>query len=229
MDASAADDRLDLQRYALERARLPITVGINVAGATVALGYLLGLVQGPLVAVIGGIALMTLGRGVSLASRDATALCWAFVTLALSWGVIAMRWSSLMLDDLRGVQAVLGPTALVGEREVVTGTALAGAGAIFALSVWAGRPRVQRARDIGIRMLETAPAALAIMTVLWGPALAGVPVVGVLTWVAGTVFVAAFAAVAGTLVFRSALSAVAVLGTATLSVAIGGVLIGRGL
>ncbi|MGH2693430.1 MAG: hypothetical protein ACRDJJ_01315, partial [Actinomycetota bacterium] len=42
---------------------LAFSAATRAAGLVIALGYLLGLVPGPLVAVVGGLALVTFGRG----------------------------------------------------------------------------------------------------------------------------------------------------------------------
>jgi hypothetical protein len=54
------------------RATVALSAGARAAGAVLALGFLLGVVQGSVVAVVGGLALVTCGR--SLLVRDADAI-----------------------------------------------------------------------------------------------------------------------------------------------------------
>ncbi|MDQ3983467.1 MAG: hypothetical protein M3271_12375, partial [Actinomycetota bacterium] len=82
--------------------------GARVAGTVVALGYLLGFVRGPVVAVLGGLALVTLGRCAYSSPPDDLAFGGALAALAVALGVGALRWGALDLGDLRGAQSVLG-------------------------------------------------------------------------------------------------------------------------
>ncbi|MDQ3952424.1 MAG: hypothetical protein M3279_05600, partial [Actinomycetota bacterium] len=88
--------------------------GARVAGAVVALGYLLGLVQGPLLAVAGGLALVTLGRSAGARGSDDLVFGGALAVLVGALQVGGLRWETLDLAELRGAQAVLGPALLVG-------------------------------------------------------------------------------------------------------------------
>jgi hypothetical protein len=151
----------------------------RAAGAVIAAGYLFGVVPGPIVAMAGGLALITLGRAL-LADRGADLLiAAAFSVAAGALGIGAFRWGSLQLGDVRGAQAVLGPTVLVGP----TGASLAGwlavAGSVVAMAVWVGTARRSALRlggPVGTRLgavVETLLASLAVVTVFWGPAISG--------------------------------------------------------
>lgn len=227
MEEHAVDPQGAALHHAAERARLPLAVGLAAAGATVALGYLLGLVQGPLVAVAGGIALMTVGRGLGRASRETAMLCAAFLVLAGGWNVVAMRWSSLMVDDLRGAQGVLGPTLLVGPAEIVVGLATAAGGCLVALAVWAASPPIG-GRAVWVRGIESVPAALATVTVFWGPAIAGAPPETLAAW-GGGVALLALIATAGARFVRNDRARTAALAVAASAVLVGAGSVGRGL
>jgi hypothetical protein len=159
----------------------------RAAGAVIAAGYLTGLVPGPIVAMAGGFALITLGRAL-LAERGADLLIAAsFSVVAGALGIGAFRWGSLQLTDVRGVQAVLGPTVLVGPTEAAVAGWLAVGGSILALSVWVGTER-KAGLGLGIpvgALVESLLGALAVVTVFWGPAVSGESghlVVELLTW-----------------------------------------------
>jgi hypothetical protein len=95
-----------------------------VAGVVGALGYLTGLVDGPLLGVVGGLALVALGRGL-LAAEGAELIAPAsFAVVAGAAGVVSLRWGTLELDSIGGIQAVLGPTMVV-EPTLVAGGAIA--------------------------------------------------------------------------------------------------------
>lgn len=145
--------------------------GARAAGAVVALGYLLGLVQGPLTAVVGGLALVTLGRCAAARGSDDVVLGGALAVMGGALQVGALRWETLDLAGLRGAQAVLGPTVLVGPTGAAAATLLAAVAGIAALSVWLatvrrtdGDARLVR----GLWLAEAALGAFALVTVFWG-------------------------------------------------------------
>ena len=162
----------------------------------IAAGYLSGLVPGPIVAMAGGFALITLGRAL-LAERGADLLITAsFSVLAGALGIGAFRWGSMQLTDVRGAQAVLGPTVLVGPTEAALAGWLAVVGSVLALAVWVGTAR-RPGLGLGIlvgALVESLLGALAVVTVFWGPALSGQSdrlLVELGTWAAAVVSVAA--------------------------------------
>lgn len=146
-------------------------VGVRAAGAVFALGYLLGLVRGPLLAVVGGLALLTLGRCVGAAGSDDLFLGGSLAVLAIALQAGGFRWETLDLAQLRGAQAVLGPSLLVGPAGAAAGCWLAlGAGAA-ALSVWLATARHADPSAPLVRGLwfaEAAVGSLALVTVFWG-------------------------------------------------------------
>ena len=146
-----------------------VASGSRAAGIVFALGYLLGLVPGPLVAVVGGLALVTFGRSLLLGRTPATYAALSIAVVAAALGVGALRWASLSLDDLRGAQAVLGPTLSVGPERAAVASWLALGAAVLALGVWSGLgPRSDRADRVWLS-LEGLVAALAVVTVFADP------------------------------------------------------------
>lgn len=147
--------------------------GARVAGSVIALGYLLGLVQGPLLAVAGGLALVTLGRCAASRGSEDLLLGAALAVLGGALLVGGLRWETLDLAQLRGAQAVLGPTVLVDPSGAAAACWLATLAAVAALAVWLA---TARRIDEGVpgppaRVLWYAEAlvgALAIVTVFWG-------------------------------------------------------------
>lgn len=178
-------------------AAAAFSVGARTAGIVIALGYLLGFVEGPVVIVMGGLGLVALGRTMLLARRDALLAGVAFAVLAGAVGVAGLRWGALELASLRGAQAVLGPTVLVGPTVVATAAWGAGIAALAAAGLWLSRPRpgyrVERVRH----WVEVVVAALGIATAFWGPALPR-GAIGTAALGGWTVAVTAVAAVAGT-------------------------------
>jgi hypothetical protein len=155
--------------------------GTRTAGVVIALGYLLGLVPGPVVAVVGALGLITFGRALLLDRRQALASSAALAVTAGALGVGALRWGTLELAGLRGAQSVLGPTVLVGPDQVALASGLALGGALLALGAWLAVPSPRGWGWIwwGI---EAATASLAIVTVFFDPArsvLAGRPLADV--------------------------------------------------
>jgi hypothetical protein len=148
-----------------------LSTGARVAGVVVCLGYLLGLVPGPLVAVLGGLALLTLGRAVGHESGVAFQSIGGFAVVGLALVVGALRWGTLSLDEIRGAQAVLGPTLSVGPQEAAIGAGLAVGGAVLGLSLWLGTHRGRGWRALVVTGLEGLVVGLALATAFWGPAL----------------------------------------------------------
>lgn len=181
--------------------------GARAAGAVVALGYLLGLVQGPLLAVVGGLALLTLGRCAASAGKDDLVLGGALAVIAGALQVGGLRWETLDLAQVRGAQAVLGPTVLVGPEGVAAASWVAALGATAALAAWLATAR-RADPDAGGRLVqglwagEAAVGAFAIVAVFWGGSVprgsfgGGDGAVAILEWVAAIGIVAA-AAIAG--------------------------------
>jgi hypothetical protein len=142
-----------------------------VAGAVVCLGYLLGLVPGPLVAVLGGLALLTLGRALGHEPGVALRAVGGLAAVGLALSVGALRWGTVLLDEVRGAQAVLGPTLYIGPQEAAIGAGLAVGGAILGLSLWFGTHRGNGWPALVVTGLEGLVVGLALATFFWGPAL----------------------------------------------------------
>ena len=144
--------------------------GTRVAGAVIALGYLLGLVPGPVVAVIGGMALITYGRNLQLDRQAALVSGAALAVLGGALGIAALRWGALELGAIRGVQSVLGPTILVGPPQAAVAAGIAVAGSTTALAVWSAAPWPRGRLQTAWWGLELVVGAFAITTVFLDPA-----------------------------------------------------------
>jgi hypothetical protein len=147
-----------------------VALGARCAGGVIALGYLLGFVAGPVVPVIGGLALMTFGHGLLL---DRGSRLYAAVGLAIVAGAVgigALRWGALGLDAIRGAQQVLGPTVLVGPSEAATASWTAAAAGVLGLAVWIASSRPQGRAAYAGWALEAAIGALTLVWIFWGNA-----------------------------------------------------------
>ena len=122
-------------------------------------------------AVAGALGLMTFGRALATdrAGAAQAALAWGVVALALE--VAVLRWGSVSLDELRGVQAVLGPTVTVSPDEAAAGAALAAGAGVVALGLWMASARPSGWRGHALVLGEGAVFALALVTAFWGEAL----------------------------------------------------------
>lgn len=167
------------------------SVAARAAGSVIALGYLLGLVQGPVVAVVGGLALITFGRNLLLEHHRAAVSGGALAVLAGALGIAALRWGALDLSEIRGVQSVLGPTLLVGPTQAAVATGLAAGAALVALVVWLSRPWPSSKMLFAWWGLEAAVGSLALVTVFFDPAPASPGALGILLWAAITAGVVA--------------------------------------
>jgi hypothetical protein len=204
-----------------------VSAGTRVAGTVVAFGYLLGVVPGPLVALVGGLALMTFGRALLLEGSEGALSGASLAVLAGALGVGALRWGTLDLPSIRGAQSVLGATVLVEPTAAAGGSwAVVGATAL-ALGVWGGARLPGRRVASVWGVVEVIAAALAVTSVFWGPK----PVAGTSSfwsdlglWMLGVVVLAGVGAGIGWLLRRArvwvrwgtlALSGAAVVGGAT--------------
>jgi hypothetical protein len=154
----------------------PVAVGLRAAGIVIALAYLSGLVPGPLLAAVGGLALVTYGHALLLERSPSLLTGTAFAVIVIALAAGALRWSTLDLAELRGVQAVLGPTVLVEK----TGSDLpllgpiaawvAASAGVIAMAVWLRFPRGEAWFSLVPWAGEMIVAGLALATVFWGPA-----------------------------------------------------------
>jgi hypothetical protein len=168
-------------------ARASLADGTRVAGLVVVFGFLLGFVPGPLVAAIGGLALVTFGRALLLDRVGEFRAGASLALIAGAVGVAGLRWGTLQLGEVRGVQAVLGPTVLVEPSGAAIATWLAAGGAVLALSVWLGTMPTEDRVALGLWGLEAVAGSLAIVSVFWGPALGSDLAIGVAVWALATV------------------------------------------
>ena len=95
-----------------------------------AVGYLAGLVDGPVLGILGGVALLSFGRSLASAGRGELIAPASFGVVAGAAGVVALRWGTLELDGIGGIQAVLGPIVSVDPAPVA---AMASASLVAAL------------------------------------------------------------------------------------------------
>jgi hypothetical protein len=146
-----------------------VASGSRAAGIAFSLGYLLGLVPGPIFAVVGGLALITFGRSLLLDRTGGVLAASALSVAAAALGVGALRWETVALEELRGVQSVLGPSVAVGPEDVALSSAIAAGAAVVALGVWSALgPRLDRSDRVWLG-LEALVAALAVGTVFLDP------------------------------------------------------------
>ena len=128
-------------------------------------GYLTGLTPGPIVAVVGGLALITFGR-VLLVDRVSTAGAAAgLAVIAGALGIAALRWGTLEVQGLTGAQSVLGPTVLVGPTVAASAASVALAAGLVAAGAWLVTPRpTTRGERLG-SILEATLAVATLMVV----------------------------------------------------------------
>jgi hypothetical protein len=147
-----------------------IALGVRCAGGVIALGYLLGFVAGPLVPVIGGLALMTFGHGLVLDRQSRTFAAAGLAIVAGAVGIGALRWGAMGLDAIRGAQQVLGPTVLVGPTQAATASWMAATAAVLGLAVWIAPSFPQTVTERVAWVLEAAIGSLAVVWIFWGGA-----------------------------------------------------------
>ena len=145
----------------------------RVAGVVLVFGYLSGLVPGAVVSIVGGLALITFGRGLLL-DRHGTAIAASALAIAAgALGVAALRWSTLSLEELVGVQSVLGPTVFVGPQNAALATTVALGAAILSVAVWSTEPLVDERRGRIWSRVEGVLAIAAAVVVFAAPAVGG--------------------------------------------------------
>ena len=135
-------------------------------------------------AVVGALALIAFGRSLVTAAGTELIGPLAFAVVAGATGVVALRWSSLDLTAIRGVQAVLGPSVAVGPTEVAAATGVALAAGVLAAGLWLADDLPDGALGPAWRWVERTVAGLVLATLFAGPQLAGV--VEAATWLAAT-------------------------------------------
>lgn len=170
----------------------------RVAGTVVALGYLVGAVDGPVLGAVGGLALITLGRGLVAPGASYLFGIGAFAVLAGASGVIALRWATLDLADLRGLHAVLGPSLLVEPAALAAACGAAALGGLGATAVWLSYPGPEG--RVVLWAAEAAAAGLFLATLWVGRDIGDIVDV---SWWAGGLVVTVVVAVAGTRVLGS--------------------------
>lgn len=147
-----------------------IALGARCAGGVIALGYLLGFVPGPLVPVIGGLALMTFGHGLVLDRRSRSFAALGLAIVAGAVGIGALRWGAMGLDAIRGAQQVLGPTVLVGPTQAAAASGIAAGAAVLGLGAWIAPSLPEGWWGRAAWAAEAAIGSLAVVWIFWGSA-----------------------------------------------------------
>jgi hypothetical protein len=160
---------LSVPQHTLPTDLVAFSAATRVAGAVVAVAYLIGYVDGPVVVVIGGLGLMTLGRGLLTDRADEALAGGALAVMAAALGVGALRWGTLSLSEMRSAQAVLGPTVMVGPDQAALAACLGSAAFVIALSAWLASVGRRNVWGYIGAALEASVAGLAVVTVFWGP------------------------------------------------------------
>lgn len=148
-----------------------VSAGTRAAGAVVVFGYLLGVVPGPVSAVVGGLALIAFGRVLLLERSDGALTGASLAVIAGALGVGALRWETLDLGSMRGAQSVLGASVLVDPGVAAGGSWAAVAAVALALGLWGAARLPGRGAAALWALVESVGAALAVTTVFWGPKL----------------------------------------------------------
>lgn len=171
------------------------SIAARVAGAVTALGFLIGVVDGPIVAVVGALALIAFGRSLVTPAGIELIGPLAFAVVAGATGVVALRWSSLDLAAIRGVQGVLGPSVAVGPAELAAAIGVALAAGVLAAGLWLADDLPGGALGPRWQWVERTIAGLVLATLFAGPQVAGVVEAG--TWLAATAGATALVVVVG--------------------------------
>ncbi len=128
------------------------------------------MVDGPVTGVVGGLALITFGRALILDRVHEVRLALALGLLAGALGVAVLRWSTLDLAALRGAQAVLGPTLLVGPAETAAACIAAAVGGAIALGAWLEESAPEGAPLRALPLPEALVGSASLAAAFWGPA-----------------------------------------------------------
>ncbi|MGH2753007.1 MAG: hypothetical protein ACRDLB_01110, partial [Actinomycetota bacterium] len=95
----------------------------------------------------------------------------AIAVTAGALGVGALRWDAIELRALRGAQAVLGPTLLVGPPRAAAAAWLGLGAVVIAATVLLAAPVGHGRVALGVRIAEGLVVGLAGATVFWGPSI----------------------------------------------------------
>jgi hypothetical protein len=161
--------------------RSDLATGLRVTGAVAALLLLTGVLQSSMWIVLAGLSLAAVGRALVTTDRNSLILVGiSLVVLCAAVVALSLRWNTLDAASVRGTQAVLGPTLLVGPTIVATGAWIATFAATLAVGVWlAALPLGSELRDRSVAIGELFVLALAVAVPAWGPVAAGDPDMGV--------------------------------------------------
>ncbi len=139
-------------------------------GAIQTLAILAGAADLPVVAAL-GIVVIAVSRSLARPASDAASRIAAGLVVVASASLGLLRWQTTSLVDLRGLQAVLGPTVLVGPERAATGAWVALVTGACALALILGRPHDRI--DGAAWAIALAAGALLLATAFYGPQVAG--------------------------------------------------------
>lgn len=161
--------------------RSDLVTGLRVTGAVAALLLLTGVLQSSMWIVLAGLSLAALGRALGAADRNSLVLIGiSLAVLCAAVVALSLRWNTLDAASVRGTQAVLGPTLLVGPTSVAAGAWVATIAATLAIGVWvAAQPWDSDIRERSVSLGELFVVALAVAVPAWGPVAAGDPDMGI--------------------------------------------------
>ena len=173
---------------------LRVSIATRVAGAIGALGYLLGLVDGPFLGALAGLALIAFGRAL-IAPRGLELIApLGFAVLAGASGVVALRWGTLEIADIRGVQGVLGPTIAVDPQVAAVAAGAAWLAATLALGIWLAPRTTMTTQAKGIVPSELVAGSVWLATLFVGPPFSDIVRVALFAGAAGIAAVSAWGA-----------------------------------
>lgn len=148
-----------------------LSAGVRVAGSVTAFGYLFGIGEDSIVTVVGALALITFGHALVLPRGEEVIAGVALGVVAVALGVVAIRWETLSVTALRDVQAVFGPTVLVGSEAVVAGAWIAAISTVLAVALCQRGAALHPRSTAFLSGGETLVWVLAIVSIFWGPAI----------------------------------------------------------
>lgn len=177
------------------------SVAARVAGAIGAIGYLTGIVDGPVIGALAGLSLVALGRSLVIARGHELLGPICFGILAGAAGSVALRWGTLDLPEIQGAQGVLGPTIVVEPVAVAVANGAALVAATVVLGLWLMARAERPTGSAKWWWVEGGAGALLIATLFVGPAPSDVIQAGI--WLGATGGIAAAAVVVGRLSFST--------------------------
>lgn len=147
-----------------------VAFAARASGLLISLGYLVGIVPGPVVAVVAALALATFGRSLLQTPVEQGFGAAGLALIAGAVGVATLRWGTLELEGLRGAQAALGATVLVGPTLAGVAAWLGAASGVLGLGLWLEPGRPKGVVHWVWWTLEALAGGLILAVAFWGPA-----------------------------------------------------------